>query len=240
MSNLSGSLPRSSIYILLLLLVPVMAVAQVAGIAFLGAPQTVAPGSAASLTIEARDASDSATNGSTVCLTVMASGGAVASNVGALGSSSILQLTLSSNQYRRNFYYSNATRGTYTLTAHAFVRPAGTTCAKVASTTAQWSTSQNIVVGDPPPPPPKVTTTKSTTMAVRSAPPVLPQHATTLIQATTTVAQTEGGISIYMALAMLCALLAFGALGAWYLTQRPLAPQPVATHDESDEFEILS
>lgn len=117
------------------------------------AVQAVAPGAASEVfTIEAQDASGTPVNGTTVCLEVSSSSGTgeFSTNGTEWGDTPfrVLALTLSSNQYRRNFYFRDTTSGAHTVTVHAAPRPSDSTCpAYSVRENAVWTVSQQITVG---------------------------------------------------------------------------------------------
>jgi hypothetical protein len=173
---------------------PLSASAAAARIAFTSPPQAIEPGAPSGMiTIEAEDAAGEAAKGSTICVVVSSDSatGQLSTNASSwsASSSNSLALTISSNQYRRNFYYQNSSEGTFTLFAKAAIKPSGTTCSTWKGT-ASWSASQPITVKigasiPPPPPPPApppattvtsqkqskqvVTTTKKTSKKITSA-----------------------------------------------------------------------
>ena len=119
-------------------------------ITFTSPSQTIEPSVAsARITIEVEDAAGEAVRGSTVCLVVISSSpsGEFSTNVDSWNAEPLrkLVLTISSNQYRRNFYYLDSTEGTFTLTARAALRPNGSTCSEWKGSPT-WSASQQITV----------------------------------------------------------------------------------------------
>ncbi len=144
-------------------------------------PQVIEPGvTSAVFTVEAQDASGTPVNGTTVCLEISSSSatGEFSSNGTEWGTPPyrVLAITLSSNQYRRNFYFRDTTVGTHTITVHAVPRPSDTTCpAYDAKANAVWSTSQQVVVGSGGTSAPAVTpSAPSASSAVEAAPPSSP------------------------------------------------------------------
>lgn len=115
-------------------------------------PHTVQPQETSPvLTVEAQDSSGAAVNGNTVCLEITSSAlsGEFSSNGTTWGEPAYrtLALTLSSNQYRRNFYYRDPEQGVRTITVYAAPRPPDSTCPEVAvQEGVTWTTSQQLVV----------------------------------------------------------------------------------------------
>ena len=124
--------------------------AGITQITFTSPPQTIEPSVAsARITIEVEDAAGEAVRGSTVCLVVTSSSptGEFSTNVDSWNAEPLrkLALTISSNQYRRNFYYLDSAEGVITLTANAALRPSGSTCTAWKGTPV-WSASQQITI----------------------------------------------------------------------------------------------
>jgi len=115
-------------------------------------PQSIAAGAASGqITIEAEDANGVPVNGNTVCMQVTSSSQSGEFSTNAANWSAepirILALTLSSSQYRRNFYYRDSANGTHTLRAQAALRP-GTTCTTWSPESGvQWTATHSITVG---------------------------------------------------------------------------------------------
>lgn len=116
-------------------------------------PVTVEPGTVSpQLTVEAQDAAGNPVNGNTVCLEMTSSSasGEFSSNGTVWGDTPYrtLALTLSSNQYRRNFFYRDVSPGSVTITVFALTRPADSTCPAIAvSQNPEWQVSQILTVG---------------------------------------------------------------------------------------------
>ena len=124
--------------------------AGITQIAFTSPFQTIEPSVAsARITIEAQDAVGEAVRGSTVCVQVTSSSGSgeFSTNAESWSAEPIkkLALTISSNQYRRNFYYRDGGEGTLTLLVKAGLRADGSTCTEWKGTPT-WSASQQITV----------------------------------------------------------------------------------------------
>ena len=129
---------------------PAAASAGVSQIAFTSAVQTVEPSVASGrITIEAQDTAGGAVRGSTVCVQVTSSSasGEFSTNATSWNAEPVrvLSLTISANQYRRNFYYRDSAEGTMTLTARAAPRPEGSTCTAWKGSSA-WSAAQQITI----------------------------------------------------------------------------------------------
>jgi hypothetical protein len=132
---------------------PHFAHAQVVNFVFTSDPQTVAPAtSSAQITLQADDASGNPVDGNTICIQVTSSSGsgAFATNVANLNASpsAALALTLSTTEFRRNFYYQDPTAGTYTLTAQAALRTGSSCTGWSPASGVQWAAMQQIVIGN--------------------------------------------------------------------------------------------
>lgn len=119
-------------------------------IAFTSPLQTVEPSVASSrITIEAQDAADIAVRGSTVCLSVTSSSqsGEFSTNATSWSAEPVrsLALTISSNQYRRNYYYRDKSEGIFTLSVRAGLRAQGSTCSAWKGEPT-WSATQQITI----------------------------------------------------------------------------------------------
>ncbi len=113
--------------------------------------QTIAPSAVSEqITIEAQDADDIAVNGNSVCMQVTSTSatGEFSTNATSWDAVPIrtISLTLSTTQYRRNFYYRDSSQGTFVLTAKAGVR-SGTTCTGWNPEDATWTSAHSITVG---------------------------------------------------------------------------------------------
>lgn len=130
-------------------MIPGAAHAAIEQIAFTTDPQTVAPSAvSAQITIEAQDGSGVPVSGNSVCMHVTSSSptGEFSTNETNWSSPvATLALTLSTSQFRRNFYYRDATSGAHTISVQAGSRP-GSSCSGWTPG-ASWSSSQSIVVG---------------------------------------------------------------------------------------------
>lgn len=126
--------------------------ASVASVAFITPPQSIGVSvSSDVITVEMHDADGSPVNGTTVCVQVTSSSASGEFSTNADWSSDpvgTLLLTVSSNQYRRNFYYRDSTNGSYTLSVKAAPRPDGMTCPNWSPASGvSWSASQTLAVG---------------------------------------------------------------------------------------------
>lgn len=124
--------------------------AEIDKVVFTSAEQTIAPSTPSSqMTVEAEDAAGEAVRGSTVCVQIISSSPSAefSTNSTSWNSTPVrkLSLTISSNQYRRNFYYRDSSEGTFTLTLRAALRPEGSTCTTWKGS-ASWTSTQPIVV----------------------------------------------------------------------------------------------
>lgn len=155
---------------------------------FINAPQVVSPSAVSEVfTVEAQDASGTPVNGTTVCIEVSSSSGTgeFSTNGTEWGDTPfrVLALTLSSNQYRRNFYFRDSTSGVHTITVHASPRPSDSTCpAYNVRENAVWTTSHQVTVGNGVTPPsanssstPDNPSSQSTSTASTGSAPLTPQ-----------------------------------------------------------------
>lgn len=127
--------------------------AEISQFVFTTAPQAISLNvSSEIITIEAQDASGNPIKNNTVCLQIISS-----SQIGEFSTNKdnwstepirILNLTLATNQYRRNFYYKDSTTGSYILTVKAVLKPEDKTCPQLMTEewSAQWTAKQNIVI----------------------------------------------------------------------------------------------
>lgn len=142
---------RIVLVVALLFLPNVMHAATIDHIGFTTDPQTIAPATASSqITIETQDAGNVAVNGNSVCMQITSSSptGEFSTNETSWPSTptTALSLTLSTSQYRRNFYYRDSSAGSFTITAKAGLKP-GSSCTGWDPTSATWSATQTIIVG---------------------------------------------------------------------------------------------
>ncbi len=142
---------RISLVLVALLLPSFVGAAAIDHIAFTTDVQSVAPSTvSAQITIEAQDAAGVAVNGNSVCMQVTSSSasGEFSTNESSWPATptSALSLTLSTSQFRRNFYYRDASSGTVTLTVKAALRP-GSTCTGWDPAGATWTATQLITIG---------------------------------------------------------------------------------------------
>lgn len=130
-------------------LMPGVACAAIEQIVFTTTAQSIALSAASTkITIEAQDGSGTAVNGNSVCIQITSSsatGEFSASEANWSSPVHALVLTLSKGQFRRNFYYRDASNGSFTLTAQAGPQP-GSSCTGWTPG-ATWSATQAITVG---------------------------------------------------------------------------------------------
>ncbi|MEX0935048.1 MAG: PKD domain-containing protein [Candidatus Paceibacterota bacterium] len=142
------------VVIFTLLFFPCILFAQVNQFVFVS-DSSVPQGELVQMTIQAQNSTgDAVVVGDTTCVAITSTSGSLFKDESPdTDAESPLVLTMNSNWKNRNFYYKNATAGSYTLSASIAVQPEDVTCTDeewpVGEWNVEWTAQQTISVGDP-------------------------------------------------------------------------------------------